>query len=151
MPQFTIARDASQFLTFLKQIIVHEGKVFSMPSITFFANNFFHQICAGFGGSSTVSGCMGDSGGPFVCRDKSSQRWVLHGAVSWGSRTCSAGHNEFTVFARVSEFVNWIKQHVGNVQPPPGPQTPAPPTPPPPGGSSGNNNNKSLYKLNTLL
>ena len=81
---------------------------------------------------------MGDSGGPFVCRDKSSNRWVLHGAVSWGSRTCSAGQNEFTVFARVAEFVDWIKQYVGNVQPPP--QTPPPPspqTPKPPLPSSG--------------
>ncbi|CAB4025346.1 Chymotrypsin-like protease CTRL-1, partial [Paramuricea clavata] len=70
------------------------------------------MICAGFGGSSTVSGCQGDSGGPFVCRDKSSNRWILQGAVSWGTRTCSAGYNQFTVFARVSEFANWIKQHV---------------------------------------
>ncbi|CAB3984307.1 MAM and LDL-receptor class A domain-containing 1-like isoform X1 [Paramuricea clavata] len=73
------------------------------------------MICAGFGGNSTVSGCNGDSGGPFVCRDNSSNPWILQGAVSWGTRTCSAGHNEFTVFARVAEFVNWIKQQVGNV------------------------------------
>ncbi|XP_028396414.1 MAM and LDL-receptor class A domain-containing protein 2-like [Dendronephthya gigantea] len=99
------------------------------------------MVCAGFGGSSTVSGCMGDSGGPFVCRD-GSNRWVLHGAVSWGSRTCSAGHNEFTVFARVSEFVDWIKRYVGDVQPPPpSPQTPRPPqTPSPPQPSSANCN-----------
>ncbi|CAB3993158.1 MAM and LDL-receptor class A domain-containing 1-like isoform X2, partial [Paramuricea clavata] len=75
------------------------------------------MICAGFGGNSTVSGCFGDSGGPFVCRDKSSNRWILQGAVSWGTRTCSAGHNEFTVFARVAEFAIWIKQQIGNVQP----------------------------------
>jgi secreted trypsin-like serine protease len=87
---------------------------------------------------------MGDSGGPFVCRDKSN-RWVLHGAVSWGSRTCSAGQNEFTVFARVAEFVNWIKQHVGNIQPPPG--TPSPPTPSPPSPSSG----KNIYNNNVIL
>jgi secreted trypsin-like serine protease len=92
----------------------------------------FCQICAGFGGNSTVSGCNGDSGGPFVCRDNSSNPWILHGAVSWGTRTCSAGHNEFTVFARVAEFVNWIKQQVGNVQP-------SLPPPSPPRPSSGNN------------
>ena len=96
----------------------------------------FCQICAGFGGSSTVSGCNGDSGGPFVCRYKSSNHWILQGAVSWGSRSCSAGRNEFTVFARVAEFANWIKQHVGNVQPPP---------PSPPHVSSGNNSFNAMF------
>jgi hypothetical protein len=92
---------------------------------------------------------MGDSGGPFVCRDRSTNRWILHGAVSWGSRTCSAGHNEFTVFARVSEFVSWINKHVGTTQPP-GPQTPPPPSPPsPPSPSSGKNSyNVYLFMFN---
>jgi secreted trypsin-like serine protease len=96
----------------------------------------FCKICAGFGGNSTVSGCHGDSGGPFVCRDKSSQnRWILQGAVSWGTTTCSAGHNQFTVFARVAEFANWIKQHVGNVQP----------LPPSPHPLSGNNSFNVMF------
>ena len=44
MPQFMMTRDVSQFLTFLEQIIHHEGKVFSMPSVTFFANIFFTRF-----------------------------------------------------------------------------------------------------------
>lgn len=58
--------------------------------------------------------------------------------VSWGTRTCSAGANQYTVFARVSEFADWIRRHTGSTVPatPPRPQTPPigtlPPTPPPP-------------------
>jgi len=63
------------------------------------------MVCAGYGGSSRLSGCHGDSGGPFVCNIGG--RWVLHGAVSWGSGTCDS-KKSYTVFARVSEFRNWI-------------------------------------------
>lgn len=48
----------------------------------------------------------GDSGGPFVCNEGG--RWVLRGAVSWGHGKCRTDH--YTVFARVSNFVDWIKQ-----------------------------------------
>ena len=50
---------------------------------------------------------IGDSGGPFVCQTGSNGRWKLHGAVSWGSGTCSA-RSSFTVFARVAQFRSWI-------------------------------------------
>merc|ERR1719167_130504 len=59
------------------------------------------MICAGGIGK---SGCHGDSGGPFVCQELG--RWVLRGAVSWGDRFCRT--NYFSVFARVSNYVNWI-------------------------------------------
>lgn len=39
------------------------------------------MLCAGYGGSSVISGCHGDSGGPFVCRER--RLWVFRGAVSW--------------------------------------------------------------------
>ena len=32
-----------------------------------------------------INGCKGDSGGPFVCRKKSNNKWYLRGIVSWGS------------------------------------------------------------------
>ncbi|XP_022803816.1 chymotrypsinogen B-like [Stylophora pistillata] len=53
-------------------------------------------------------GCQenGDSGGPFVCNEGG--RWVLRGAVSWGHGKCRTDH--YTVFASVSNFVDWIKQ-----------------------------------------
>ncbi|XP_028397985.1 chymotrypsinogen B-like [Dendronephthya gigantea] len=61
------------------------------------------MICAGGQGK---GGCQGDSGGPFVCNEGG--RWVLRGAVSWGHKDCRTDH--YTVFARVSSFVNWINQ-----------------------------------------
>ena len=32
-----------------------------------------------------ISGCKGDSGGPFVCRNKNDKKWYLRGLVSWGT------------------------------------------------------------------
>ena len=88
------------------------------------------MLCAGVEGQ-ILSGCHGDSGGPYVCQN-SNGSWVLQGAVSWGSPRCSA-KERFTVFARVSKFRNWIDQLMGANPPPP--NTPAPPnTPSPPGG-----------------
>lgn len=63
------------------------------------------MLCAGYGGSSVISGCHGDSGGPFVCQEN--RRWVLRGAVSWGDDRCRGG-STFSVFARISSFVDWI-------------------------------------------
>lgn len=63
------------------------------------------MVCAGYGGNTVISGCHGDSGGPFVCQE--SGRWVLRGAVSWGDHWCRSGPT-FSVFARISAFVDWI-------------------------------------------
>lgn len=78
-------------------------------------NSFFKPIdnesmlCAGFGGNSTATGCNGDSGGPLVCKE--SGKFVLRGAVSWGIPGCPAGET-FSVFARVSSFVDWIDDRI---------------------------------------
>merc|ERR1711872_753554 len=71
------------------------------------------MVCAGHGGRTRVSGCHGDSGGPFVCKTGSGDRWVLQGAVSWGSGRCDASAG-YTVFARVSQFKSWIDQQMAN-------------------------------------
>ncbi|KAL9959762.1 hypothetical protein ACROYT_G033117 [Oculina patagonica] len=64
------------------------------------------MVCAGYAtAGNVISGCQGDSGGPFVCEENG--RFVLHGAVSWGNPNCEA-HSSYTVFARVSSFVDWI-------------------------------------------
>ena len=68
------------------------------------------MVCAGYGGNSVISGCHGDSGGPFVCQE--SGRWVFRGAVSWGDHWCRAG-STFSVFARISTFVTWIQAATG--------------------------------------
>lgn len=49
---------------------------------------------------------QGDSGGPLVCKE--GRRYVLRGAVSWGNPRCDT--NFFTVFARVSNYVQWINR-----------------------------------------
>ena len=69
------------------------------------------MVCAGYGGKSVISGCHGDSGGPFVCKE--SGRWVLRGTVSWGDHRCR-GRSTFSVFARISTFVDWIQAALGN-------------------------------------
>lgn len=69
------------------------------------------MLCAGFGGNSTVSGCNGDSGGPLSCPEGG--KFVLRGAASWGIPKCPAG-NTYSVFARISAFVDWIENRVNN-------------------------------------
>ena len=64
------------------------------------------MVCAGSGVANQAGGCQGDSGGPFVCEENG--KWVLRGAVSWGDPTCKT--NYYTVFARVSSFIDWINQ-----------------------------------------
>ena len=65
------------------------------------------MLCAGsVGEDDVVTACMGDSGGPFVCKEDN--RWVMQGVVSWGSYRCEATHM-YSVFTRVSMYVDWIK------------------------------------------
>eukprot|EP00112_Aurelia_sp_Birch-Aquarium-sp1_P017384 Seg402.2 transcript_id=Seg402.2/GoldUCD/mRNA.D3Y31 product=Ovochymase-1 protein_id=Seg402.2/GoldUCD/D3Y31 len=68
-----------------------------------------NMICAGYGPNDRRGGCHGDSGGPFVC--KIAGRYVLQGAVSWGSGRCST-RDAYTVFARVSNFMRWINMYI---------------------------------------
>lgn len=92
-----------------------------MPTVNYSTcskgNSFFQPIddlsmlCAGFGGKSPVSGCNGDSGGPLVCQEGG--KYVLRGAVSWGIPGCPGG-NTFSVFTRISSFVDWIEDHMKN-------------------------------------
>ena len=63
------------------------------------------MICGGSGGKSVLSGCHGDSGGPYVCEDEG--RWFLQGAVSHGSPRCNSTET-YTVFARITHFKDWI-------------------------------------------
>ncbi|XP_031571755.1 chymotrypsin-C-like [Actinia tenebrosa] len=83
------------------------------------------MLCAGYATTGIhVSGCQGDSGGPFVCEEGG--RWVLRGAVSWGNPKCLA-ENTYTVFARVSSYIDWINQRTssgGTLPPLPPPTNP---------------------------
>jgi len=69
------------------------------------------MICAGDGGKTKKSGCHGDSGGPFVCRQNG--KWELHGAVSHGSPRCESTET-YTVFSRITAFRTWIDDNMQN-------------------------------------
>ena len=55
---------------------------------------------------------QGDSGGSFVCKERG--RYVLRGIVSWGRANCRTDH--FTVFARVSNFIDWINDKISGTK-----------------------------------
>ncbi|XP_068213912.1 trypsin-1-like [Palaemon carinicauda] len=65
------------------------------------------MICAGLvdGG---IDACEGDSGGPLACHDTGAT--YLAGVVSWGYGCGRPGYPG--VYAEVSCYVDWIKQHI---------------------------------------
>ncbi|XP_074626959.1 chymotrypsinogen A-like isoform X3 [Acropora palmata] len=69
------------------------------------------MLCAG--GEGIAGGCRGDSGGSFVCKERG--RYFLRGIVSWGHPNCRTDH--FTVFARVSNFIDWINDKTSELLP----------------------------------
>ncbi|CAH1247164.1 PLAT [Branchiostoma lanceolatum] len=75
-----------------------------------YGNKLTNQMfCAGYmrGGIDT---CQGDSGGPLAC--ESGGKWTLWGVTSWGYGC--AEPNYPGVYARVSEYTNWIDSLMRN-------------------------------------
>lgn len=69
------------------------------------------MLCAsgGIAQPDGAGGCRGDSGGPFTVQTGGAP--LLAGVVSFGAEYCPNDHDAPTVFARVSSFVTWIRQH----------------------------------------
>lgn len=63
------------------------------------------QMCAG--GESKKNGCMGDSGGPLMCRRWNGQ-WATAGIVSFGDQECGLVGRP-GVYTRVDKFLDWIE------------------------------------------
>ena len=64
------------------------------------------MVCVGGKGSSV---CNGDSGGPLSCLEDG--RWVVRGAASWVTRRTCPG-NTYSVYSRVSSYVDWINGYI---------------------------------------
>ena len=84
-------------------------------------------VCAGFeqGGADS---CEGDSGGPLIVPNGSG--WVQAGIVSWGGDAGCGVAGQYGVYARLTEYDDWIQGYTGLLASPTNP-VPAPPAPEP--------------------
>ncbi|XP_031760431.1 acrosin [Xenopus tropicalis] len=72
-----------------------------------------YQICAGYeqGGSDV---CLGDSGGPLMCKKKRAALYYVVGVVSWGG-ICGQWHMN-GVYTSVQHFEQWILNKIKSSQ-----------------------------------
>ncbi|XP_018431933.1 PREDICTED: ovochymase-1 [Nanorana parkeri] len=64
------------------------------------------NLCAGAAGASS---CLGDSGGPLICKVKN--KYELVGIVSWGSNICDP--DTPAVYTSLAKYRDWIEQQTG--------------------------------------
>ncbi|KAL6420544.1 hypothetical protein ACFW04_014875 [Cataglyphis niger] len=77
----------------------------------------YTSFCAGWANGTGV--CNGDSGGGLVLlQTLNSSRWEVHGVVSVSPRRLSTSicnPNFYTVFTKVSIYINWINKIIENI------------------------------------
>ncbi|CAH1783080.1 unnamed protein product, partial [Owenia fusiformis] len=62
-----------------------------------------NMFCASKEGKDT---CFGDSGGPLMCRDRTTETWTQYGIASWGpAKSCGEGSG---VYTKVTNYLDWI-------------------------------------------
>ncbi|XP_052394623.1 tryptase-like [Carassius gibelio] len=72
-----------------------------------------NMICAGLLNQGGKDSCQGDSGGPMV--SKNGSLWIQSGVVSFGQGCADPKYPG--VYARVSEYQDWIKSYTGSNPP----------------------------------
>ncbi len=70
-----------------------------------------NMLCAGYEAGGKDS-CQGDSGGPLVVYDTVEEMWWQAGVVSWGTGCAAPGLPG--VYARVSQFTDWINETINS-------------------------------------
>jgi len=63
-------------------------------------------FCAG---NLQSNACSGDSGGPLMCLDLKTGKYLIHGIISWGDTACRRGQSA-TVFTRIDLYNQWIER-----------------------------------------
>jgi serine protease 7 len=80
-------------------------RVIALPSIVIISS----QICAG--GKLGKDSCNGDSGGPLMAYDATTQLWNLVGVVSYGPEPCGL-EGWPGVYTRVTKYMDWIEKTI---------------------------------------
>lgn len=55
--------------------------------------------------------CQGDSGGPLTTKNEQGETKLI-GIVSWGDPYCSGGSTSPSIYTKVANYIDWIKQYV---------------------------------------
>jgi secreted trypsin-like serine protease len=71
------------------------------------------MLSTGAVGMDRQGACHGDSGGPLVFR-QNGQNDTQMGVVSWGVPRCVGNENSPSIYARLSQFINWINSEIWN-------------------------------------
>ncbi|MRM96310.1 T9SS C-terminal target domain-containing protein [Riemerella anatipestifer] len=61
--------------------------------------------------SNRQGACYGDSGGPLVAKNSNGNTKLI-GIVSWGVPNCMGNENSPSIYAKVSNYLDWISQYV---------------------------------------